>query len=485
MINREGGIECMKIYSVLVYDRKAVGLRLTDGSTYYDVELNSLRGLTKSHISQYKTDNLESKGDLLVTKDELNSNFIVKDMSNNTAFTESVRTILGLTTSQIKSEKVSNKSQVLCRVLNLADEYIGYRVSIKGVISFVSKTRLLEIVKSGVKFSGFAITTDSKGVVVLKSETLTLNDSYLCPELLPENGVLTEDFVKNIIQPNRNILSTKAVFTLKENRPQYYDAIKSSVGDLTDLTLYLLGLYRNDPDGFSYYTLEEMATKDITYIESNGSKFLFLLAPLPNIGDTGGRVSFPIFKLDLLNRSVELIEHKFVVHTAAQIYSMKKTYLDWLKPYKSNVFCLSFQRGFYPFKILFDIVSGKQLTKEYATFGKLDGLELLRMGNKVCKSIYPEQIPLFSIDFDNSAHTLELERSEKLPDGSYIIQVVESYTFKRDFEITVGKSRVYRVDLSDGSSKLLVSDEDYSDNYENKNLSENDGKFYYSGKLLF
>lgn len=82
-------LQFLTLHSVLVLDKKAVGLRVisSDGQ-YYDVELNFLSD--KSLLKGLKVEKLIPHGDLLVTKEELDKGIIVKDMSNDKQFCDTV-----------------------------------------------------------------------------------------------------------------------------------------------------------------------------------------------------------------------------------------------------------------------------------------------------------------------------------------------------------------------------------------------------------
>ena len=96
------------VHSILVFDKKAVGVRfgvtldeadkgsssnilhtLTSDSGMlkpadrYDVEIEALKSVDKELLRQYKAEKLIEHGALLVTQEELEKNILVQDVSNN------------------------------------------------------------------------------------------------------------------------------------------------------------------------------------------------------------------------------------------------------------------------------------------------------------------------------------------------------------------------------------------------------------------
>lgn len=71
----------LQFHSVLVYQGKALGVRLFQGGAFYDVALEDLKGVTSSHLKGMRWQKLIEHGDLLVTEDELKGNIVVKDFT--------------------------------------------------------------------------------------------------------------------------------------------------------------------------------------------------------------------------------------------------------------------------------------------------------------------------------------------------------------------------------------------------------------------
>lgn len=84
----------LAVHSILVLDKKAVGVRFKDGDNYRDVEVESLRGLRADDLWGYKTATLIPQGDLLVTKEELQSKITITDASQDKHFCEKAFNLL-------------------------------------------------------------------------------------------------------------------------------------------------------------------------------------------------------------------------------------------------------------------------------------------------------------------------------------------------------------------------------------------------------
>lgn len=77
------------VCSILTLNDKVAGLRLKDSSgSMYDVEMGHISD--ESILNGFNREPLIEHGNLLVTQDELNNKYTIKDMSENKKFCESV-----------------------------------------------------------------------------------------------------------------------------------------------------------------------------------------------------------------------------------------------------------------------------------------------------------------------------------------------------------------------------------------------------------
>lgn len=96
----------LAVYSVLVLDKKAVGVRFNDDKNFFDVEMEKLTGVRKDNLSGVKTQTLKANGNLLVTDEELKTNLLVEDKSNDSTFCELA---LKLLTTRNAQPETTNK----------------------------------------------------------------------------------------------------------------------------------------------------------------------------------------------------------------------------------------------------------------------------------------------------------------------------------------------------------------------------------------
>lgn len=87
-----------KIESILVYNGKALGLRLYkqvgDTSWLQDVDIQAIKGLKKTHVKSYPVEELVEHGDLLITQRELKYGFRVEDVTSDVNEVDRIRRLL-------------------------------------------------------------------------------------------------------------------------------------------------------------------------------------------------------------------------------------------------------------------------------------------------------------------------------------------------------------------------------------------------------
>jgi hypothetical protein len=79
-------MENIQVHSVLTFNKKVLGVRFTEGAEFFDMAIDSLKGVKKEHLDGFKTERLVEHSNLLITRFERETDTIIANYSSHDAY---------------------------------------------------------------------------------------------------------------------------------------------------------------------------------------------------------------------------------------------------------------------------------------------------------------------------------------------------------------------------------------------------------------